>query len=63
MAALEDGCFAGCGELTDAVVPASVTQMGEGVFRACPLLTLRAQEGSAAWDYALESEIPCKQDH
>ena len=50
--------FKGCVFLTDAVVPASVTEIGQDAFEDCHNLTIHAPAGSVAEQYAKENGIP-----
>ena len=50
--------FKGCVYLTDAVIPATVTEIGQDVFEDCHKLTLHAPAGSYAEQYARKNRIP-----
>lgn len=50
--------FSGCTGLSSVIIPESVTVIGEKVFENCGSVSVYCKENSAAYDYALERNIP-----
>lgn len=51
--------FAGCKDLEKIIIPETVTQIGEDVFKDCENVVVYAVKGSKAEEYAMEHGIPC----
>ncbi len=52
-----DWAFDGCSSLESITIPMSVTSIGDGAFSYCDnLIEIKAQEGSYAYKYLLNSE-------
>ena len=54
---LGDWCFNGCESLESITIPDSVTSLGDDCFAGCDDLTIYAEEGSAAAEYAKKNGI------
>ena len=54
---LGDWCFGDCSSLTSITIPDSVTSLGDECFDVGVNLTIRAEEGSTAAEYAEKNGI------
>lgn len=50
-----DEAFAQCTSLSSVTIPSSVTSISDDAFDGCDSLTIRCEEGSAAYEYAVEN--------
>ena len=56
---IRNSAFRGCRDLETVTIPDSVTEIGEDAFLDTENVTLIAGEGSRAWQFAQENNLPC----
>ena len=57
---IDDKAFAGCVSMQKILIPSTVTEISDNAFTDCPGLTILAEKGSYAHQYALDHKIPWK---
>ena len=55
---IENEVFRDCTSLKTITIPSSVTSMGDSTFSECPNVTIIAEPGSYAEEFAIRNDIP-----